>query len=128
MGVMAATYAMRHLQAEYAAAGDLHATVERNNCLSDGIQWVTGCTSGNGALTCNNLGETAFTLLSLKNGKSIRICSRHTSSETIENITGGKTVHDKAFGTLNIPFDSLFTINEAQTTNMYVNNVNDRKY
>lgn len=112
MGVMAATFAMRHLQAQYAAAGDMQATVGKNNCLTDGIQWVTGCSLGNGALKCNDIGQTTFTLTSLKSSKSIRISSRETSGETIANTLGQTTAREKAFGTLNIPFHSLFTVHE----------------
>ena len=38
------------------------AIVETNNCFSDGIQVVTGCTVGNNALIYRDLGKTAVTV------------------------------------------------------------------
>ena len=109
MGVMAAVYAMRHLDVKE----NLTAIVETNNCFSDGVQWVTGCSFGNKALIYKDLGKTAFTL-SDKDGKGVRICSKHTSREVIMNTF--PEFKDRAFGTLNIPFDDLFTVEEVKTT------------
>ena len=105
MGIMAAVYAIRYLD----EMKDLTAIVETNNCFSDGIQWVTGCSFGNKKLIYKDLGETAFTLVS-GNGKSVRICSKHTSGEIISNAF--PEFKDRAFGVLNMPFDDLFTIYE----------------
>ncbi|MCL4502615.1 MAG: FmdE family protein [Deltaproteobacteria bacterium] len=41
------------------------AIVECNNCFTDGIQAVTGCTFGNNALIFQDLGKTAVTVASL---------------------------------------------------------------
>ena len=105
MGIMAAVYAMRQLQATSDKADNLLAVVETNNCFADGVQWVTGCSFGNKALIYKDIGETAFTL-SRKNGKGVRICSKHRELS-----------HENAFDTLNMPFDDLFTVQEIETKN-----------
>ncbi|MDR2036956.1 MAG: TrmO family methyltransferase [Bacteroidales bacterium] len=137
MGVMAAVYAMRQMQATSDGMEDLLAITETNNCFSDGIQWVTGCSFGNNALIYKDLGKTAFTL-SRRDGKGIRICSKHTSGEVIMNAfpefreyyrkvvkeqdhdpemvaTYRKLALERAFGTLEIPFEELFAVQEVRT-------------
>ena len=109
MGVMAAVYAMRYL----GEMKDLTAIVETKNCFVDGVQWVTGCTFGNNALIYKEIGETALTL-SCRNGKSIRICSKDNSSEIIMNAFPTLPTEKRAFGTLNITLDDLFTIEEME--------------
>ncbi len=136
MGVMAAVYAMRQMKVVSDGMEDLLAITETNNCFSDGIQFVTGCSFGNNALIYKDLGKTAFTL-SRRDGKGIRICSKHTSGEVIMNVfpefkeyyrkvvaeqnhdpqmvaTYRKLALERAFGTLNIPFDDLFTIQDVK--------------
>jgi len=72
LGVMAATHAMRSLQADSDGLDDLLAIVETNNCFSDGVQFVTGCSFGNNGLVFHDLGKMAFTL-AIRNGKAVRI-------------------------------------------------------
>jgi len=137
MGVMAAAYAMRYMKAESDGMEDLLAITETNNCFSDGIQFVTGCTFGNNALIFRDIGKTAFTLTN-RDGKGIRICSRHESQERLRrafprfhelyNKVVGEQNHEpslisdfkeaaieRAFGTLNIPFEELFTLSYPET-------------
>lgn len=132
MGVMAAGFAMRHLGANSDGMEDLLAITETNNCFSDGVQFVTGCSFGNNSLIFKDLGKTAFTLTK-RDGKGIRICSRHESQELIresfplfneyyrkvvveqdhqpENIAiYKKTALDRAFETLKLDFDKLFIV------------------
>ena len=132
MGVMSAVYAMRYLQATSDGMNDLLAITETNNCFSDGVQWVTGCSFGNKSLIYRDVGKTAFTL-SRRDGKGIRICSKHTSINVfpefseyykkvvIENdqdpqtvMTYKKLALESAFGTLNIPFDDLFIVQDVK--------------
>ena len=51
---------------------EIIAIIETNNCFSDGIQMVTGCTFGNNALIYRDYGKTAVTI-SKRNGKAIRL-------------------------------------------------------
>lgn len=135
MGVMAATHAMQLMKADSDGMEDLLAITETNNCFSDGVQFVTGCSFGNNALIFKDLGKTAFTLTK-RDGKGIRICSRHESQEALRKafpefyrlyrqVVSEKNHHpermaeyqkaslERAFGTLNIPFDELFTVSEV---------------
>ncbi len=135
MGVMAATYAMNEMKAMADGMEDLLAITETNNCFADGVQFVSGCSFGNNSLIYYDLGKTAFTLCK-RDGKGIRICSKHESSEVIssafpefeslyDQVVKNRN-HDpelvaryknkateRAFGTLKIPFNSLFNISEV---------------
>lgn len=72
LGVKAGARAMRELEATSTGMEELIAIVETNNCFSDGIQIVTGCTFGNNALIYRDFGKTAFTL-ARRNGEGIRV-------------------------------------------------------
>ena len=136
MGVMAAARAMKELQADSDGMEDLLAIIETNNCFSDGVQFVTGCSFGNNALIFKDVGKTAFTLTK-RDGNGIRVCSRHESRDIIEKafpnfqkyyqlvvveqnhdpeyVTEYKKIAlQRAFGTLTIPFVKLFSINNVQ--------------
>jgi len=138
MGVMAATYAMKELQAESDGMENLLAITETNNCFSDGVQFVTGCSFGNNALIYKDIGKTAFTLTG-RDGKGIRICSRHESRDVIEEAFPEfqkcyqtviveqnrdpdfaakykKVALERAFGTLRLSFDKLFTVQRLEVT------------
>ena len=75
LGVKGGTKAMRELAATSSGMEDLLAIVETNNCFSDGVQLVTGCTFGNNALIYRDYGKTAFTLAH-RDGKGIRLSVR----------------------------------------------------
>lgn len=134
MGVMAASYAMYERGYDSNGMEDLLAITETNNCFSDGVQYVTGCTLGNNALIYKDLGKTAFTLAK-RNGKGLRVCSRPESQQLIKDAFPEwqdlyqqvvvEQNHDedlvnrfkelgleRAFGTLKIPFEQLFAIKE----------------
>jgi formylmethanofuran dehydrogenase subunit E len=49
------------------------ALVECNNCFTDGIQVVTGCTFGNNALIYKDLGKTAVTVARRVDGAAVRL-------------------------------------------------------
>jgi formylmethanofuran dehydrogenase subunit E len=72
LGVKAGARAMRELEATSTGMEELLAVVETNNCFSDGIQIVTGCTFGNNALIYRDFGKTAFTL-ARRSGEGIRV-------------------------------------------------------
>ncbi|MBN2165402.1 MAG: SAM-dependent methyltransferase [Marinilabiliaceae bacterium] len=137
MGVKAATFAMNKLKAKSDGMEDLLAITETNNCFADGVQFVTGCSFGNNSLIFKDLGKTAFTL-TFRNGKGIRICSKHESQQIIKEQfpdfnkyyqqvvveqnhcpeivnTFKKVSLQRAFETLNIDFDSLFTVQYVES-------------
>ncbi len=136
MGIMAATHAMNELEAESDGMEDLLAITETNNCFSDGVQFVTGCTFGNNALVFKDLGKTAFTLTT-RDGKGIRVSSKPGSREVIrgafpdfqdlyrrvvaeqdhdpELVAAYRKISiDRAFGTLTLDFYKLFDVKEEQ--------------
>ncbi len=136
MGVMMATTAMQMIRGNSDGLEDLLAIVETNNCVSDGIQFITGCTFGNNALIFKDYGKVAFTLTK-RDGKGIRISSRADAksymkeahplfSDSYKKVVGEqdhseeeivkfkKLGVEKAFATLTLNFDRLFDIEEVE--------------
>lgn len=73
MGVIAAHYAMKAMEIkENTGMEHILAVVETNNCFSDGVQVVTGCSFGNNSMVYRDLGKTAFSLVK-RNGEGIRL-------------------------------------------------------
>ncbi|MCK4288375.1 MAG: tRNA (N6-threonylcarbamoyladenosine(37)-N6)-methyltransferase TrmO [Bacteroidales bacterium] len=135
MGVMAATYAMQKIKSQSDGMENLLAIVETNNCVSDGIQFVTACSFGNNSLIFKDVGKTAFTLTK-RDGKGIRISTRPEAGEYIHqtknNFSGQyqkvikeqnrsdeeiaklkKAGIETAFAVLNLDFDKIFKIEEV---------------
>ena len=72
MGVKAAVLAVRELGVRSTGMEEVVAIVETNNCFSDGIQFITGCSFGSNALIYRDFGKTAFTL-ARRSGDGVRI-------------------------------------------------------
>jgi formylmethanofuran dehydrogenase subunit E len=75
IGVKAAVRGVRELGVRSAGMEEVVAIVETNNCFSDGVQFVTGCSFGNNALIYRDYGKTAFTL-ARRGGDAVRISVR----------------------------------------------------
>jgi formylmethanofuran dehydrogenase subunit E len=73
LGVKAGQYAMTYLEQESTGMEEVVAIVECNNCFTDGIQVVTGCTFGNNALIYKDLGKTAVTVARRQDGAAVRL-------------------------------------------------------
>ena len=71
-GVKAGYIAMRELGITNTGMEEVVAIVETNNCFSDGIQMVTGCSFGNNSLIYKDYGKTAVTVAK-RDGTAIRI-------------------------------------------------------
>ena len=71
-GVRAGYRAVVELDMHSTGMEEVIAIVETNNCFSDGIQFVTGCTFGNNALIYRGYGKTAVTLAK-RSGEGIRV-------------------------------------------------------
>jgi formylmethanofuran dehydrogenase subunit E len=85
MGVIAAHWAMKELGVKESTGMEhVLAIVETNNCFSDGVQVVTGCTFGNNALIYRDYGKTAFTLLK-RNGEGIRMVAKREAGGILKN-------------------------------------------
>jgi len=73
LGVKAGQYAMHRLGQHHRGMEDVMAIVETNNCFTDGIQVVTGCTFGNNALVFRDLGKTAVTVAQRGSSSGLRL-------------------------------------------------------
>lgn len=136
LGVKAATYAMRKMRELSDGMEDLVVIVETNNCASDGVQFVTGCSFGNNALIFKDFGKLAFTLAT-RNGKGIRMSMLNNSQEVMQGVNSEfqkqfkKVVIEKnhdpeekaklrlegtkaSFNLLDIEFDKLFKVEEVE--------------
>ncbi|MBM4283953.1 MAG: formylmethanofuran dehydrogenase [Deltaproteobacteria bacterium] len=76
LGVKAGQYAMAALNRRNTGMEEVVAIVECNNCFTDGIQMVTGCTFGNNALIFRDLGKTAVTVARREDGMAVRLIVR----------------------------------------------------
>jgi formylmethanofuran dehydrogenase subunit E len=76
LGVKAGQYAMAALNQANTGMEEVVAIVECNNCFTDGIQAVTGCTFGNNALIFKDLGKTAVTVARREDGQAVRLIVR----------------------------------------------------
>lgn len=75
LGVIAGVYGMKEFGLNNDGMEELLAIVETNNCFTDGIQYVSGCTLGNNALIYRDFGKTAVTF-TRRNGQGIRLVAR----------------------------------------------------
>jgi formylmethanofuran dehydrogenase subunit E len=76
LGVRAGVIALKALGIERnLGMEEVIAIVETNNCFSDGIQVVTGCTFANNALIYRDLGKTAVTVAK-RDGTAVRVALR----------------------------------------------------
>ena len=71
-GVRAGYIAIEELEISNTGMEEAVAVVETNNCFSDGIQVITGCTFGNNALIFKDVGKTAVTV-TRRDGAALRI-------------------------------------------------------
>lgn len=71
-GVKAGYIAIKELGMKSEGMEELIAIVDTNNCFSDGIQVVTGCTFGNNGLIYRDVGKTAVTVAK-RDGTAIKI-------------------------------------------------------
>lgn len=96
LGVRAGYTALRMLGIEQnLGMEEIVAIVETNNCFSDGIQVVTGCSFGNNALVYRDLGRTAVTV-AVRDGKAVRVAVRADYADSFdERYTEAHTLFDK---------------------------------
>jgi formylmethanofuran dehydrogenase subunit E len=71
-GVKAGYYAIKEMGITNTGMEEIIAIVETNNCFSDGVQVVTGCSFGNNSLIYRDWGKTAVTV-SRRDGQALRI-------------------------------------------------------
>jgi formylmethanofuran dehydrogenase subunit E len=108
MGIMASLYAIDYLQLDIANLDKIKIICETRICLTDGVQFITGCTFANKkSFFYEPTDDVAFTFY-IEEGKKIRIKAKDDSSEVIKSACPDPA--DRAFGTLQIPFEKLFEI------------------
>lgn len=84
LGVRAGCIALKALGVETTTGMEkVVAIVETNNCFSDGVQMVTGCTFGNNALIYRDLGKTAVTV-ARRDGTAVRIALKAKWEDTFD--------------------------------------------
>jgi tRNA-Thr(GGU) m(6)t(6)A37 methyltransferase TsaA len=136
MGVMATSYAMDKLRRESDGMEDLLAVVETNNCFSDGVQFVSGCTFGNNALVFKDFGKNALSL-GTREGVGFRVIARNDIRDQINQyfpafhdlfekvvvqqnheeeivVLYKQAAREASFGILDLPFDSMFECKETR--------------
>jgi formylmethanofuran dehydrogenase subunit E len=93
LGVLGSFKAMTLLDEQNDGMEDMIAITEINNCMTDGIQAITGCTFGNNSLHFYDLGKMAFTLASRKTSKAFRFVIKDDAKEKINaaNVTISET-------------------------------------
>ena len=131
LGVKAAVRAVSELDVRSTGMEETMAIVETNNCFSDGVQFVTGCSFGNNALTYRDYGKTAFTLAK-RNGEAVRVSVKDISKLLAEREPEAQLLFQKVvverkatdedqrrlrenwrrigFGMLNIPDEDVFNV------------------
>ena len=82
-GVKAGYIAIKELGIKNSGMEEAIAIVETNNCFSDGIQIITGCTFGNNALIYKDVGKTAVTVAK-RDGTALRIALDPIYEKSIE--------------------------------------------
>jgi len=132
IGVKAAVRAVKEMGVNSTGMEQIIAIVETNNCFSDGVQLVTGCSFGNNALIYRDYGKTAFTLAK-RNGEAVRVSVKADSKfleerepkamELFQKVVverqGTEADHRRlmklwqqtSFKMLGIPDDELFDVN-----------------
>ena len=83
-GIVAGLYCIKKLGITNTGMEEIIAIVETNNCFSDGIQMVTGCSFGNNALIFRDYGKTAVTV-SKRDGRAVRLVLQPEFEDSREN-------------------------------------------
>ena len=71
MGYVMSRFAMEQIGAK--PGDDLYCVAEFQNCMTDAVQCVTGCTAGKGNLVVKNYGKRAMTLVKSDTGEGVRV-------------------------------------------------------
>jgi len=84
-GYQAAMAGMDWLTERRAEDEEIVAIVETDACCSDAVQVITGCTFGKGNFIYHDYGKMAFTFISRRTGKGIRISRKHAPEPSPDN-------------------------------------------
>ncbi len=81
LGVKGSVTVFQQLDVEHEGMEDLIAIVETNNCFSDGVQYVSGCTFGNNSLVFRDFGKMAVTFVK-RGEQGLRLTNRADAGNT----------------------------------------------
>lgn len=84
-GYQAAIAGLDWLTEQRAEDEEIVAIVETDACCSDAVQVITGCTFGKGNFIYHDYGKMAFTFISRRTGKGIRISRKHVPESSLDN-------------------------------------------
>lgn len=79
IGYVMSRFAMEQIGAK--PGDDLYCVTEFQNCMTDAVQCVTGCTAGKGNLEVKNYGKRALTLVHADTGEGVRVRVEYTFPE-----------------------------------------------
>jgi formylmethanofuran dehydrogenase subunit E len=136
MGVIAAQYAMKAMNIkENTGMEHIIAVVETNNCFTDGVQVVTGCSFGNNSLVYRDYGKTSFSLVK-RNGEGIRLSVKPDLGDLLkdkrpEALSFTKMINERkatpdeeakimsvnkehCYSVLSIPAEKIFTVEKVK--------------
>ena len=134
IGVRASVRAVKEIGISSTGMEEVIAIIETNNCFSDGVQFITGCSFGNNALVYRDFGKTAFTLAK-RNGEALRVSVKvdsrfleehepqavelfqkvvveHRGTEA-DRESLGELWRQASFKMLDVPDDELFAVNRV---------------
>ena len=133
-GYRAAKAGLAWLEEHRAADEEIVAIVETDSCGTDAVQVLTGCTFGKGNFLYLDHGKMAFTFLSRKTGRGVRVArlsrfspapedERH--GELMKAVRSGSATpeereafrrlhHEKAAGILGTPTEDLFSVEPVE--------------
>ena len=75
MGVAASSIALREI-GPHSTDEEVVAVTETDNCATDAVQFLTGCTFGKGNLIHRDYGKSAYTFFRRSDGRAIRVVAR----------------------------------------------------
>lgn len=90
IGYVMSRFAMEQIGAK--PDDDLYCVAEFQNCMTDAVQCVTGCTAGKGNLAVKNYGKRAMTLVHAATGEGVRVHVEITFPENLSKEESAKWV------------------------------------
>ena len=90
MGYAMASYAMKQLGAD--RSEELYCIVQFKNCMTDAVQYVTGCTAGKGNLEVHPIGKRALTLVRASTGEGIHVTANFAFPNDVSREEGARII------------------------------------
>lgn len=94
LGYVMAKFAMEQISAGKEDA--LYCICEFQNCMTDAVQMVTGCTAGKGNLAVRPIGKRALTLIRKDTGKGVRVTAEFQFPSDVPKSESAMSVFEQA--------------------------------